>query len=578
MQVTSSSKWGAFLHSRGLALLKKKLPRLSRITKHFTPRANAHKVQLFTSAAKKVTATKDGACIQYETVKQCNGRVRARRVKELGIVNVLYLLDVGSRGVKCPVMYMGLVVNPVAEGPFVKELESECRVTTRYSVGRRGDLVWAEESAELRTLCDDTPVYKAAYKVWEQLASEDRWGEGRAEKVLGKGVRLVANEKWKDCAQERFRDFWAEKMNEAKVIYRYGQKERNDNLVTVIDRWERKTEGTADDFEYDEKFNVEFEGKSWGAKDGKKGTENFHEKWTADQDKFTEKWSDQRQPDGSLKKWGEKVRELSDGTREVEKWDEFTNAEGNYTELTIKKNTNHSNGSKSGENIYKNSANKVWHEYWEESKEARKVVKSDDDGYGHKTVETTGAGFGAHKYTYSDKYREDVALGEKYTEKTGYNEESGDKWVMSIYDNDERNYVENVGENKKTTDKWTEKWFDDKKGTKWAVKEGSNAAENRKWKEQWNEKYEASSVEKKCEKWGKDNDGEWLEKWEEEYRDDKCLHKFCEKSYKSEGYCRKYKVDQYNKGDPKDGKDLWWYKTETWENDKYDCKEFEQYE
>ena len=525
--------------------------------------------------------TKDETCIKYESVKKySNCQVFAKTVKELGTMNALYYFIPYPLTPKHPLNYLGLTIDPNTDTPFINGLESECKVTKRWCIGKniKEDIVWVEEKTELRRIRDNKVVYKTINKLWEYLPNEDKWGETYTEKLLNNGIIMVTNEKWKDTIQEKFRDFWAEKSDELKIIYHYGQKEKNDNLVTVIDRWEKKTEGTVDDFEYNEKFTIEFEGKSWGTKDGKKGSEHFHEKWNVDKEKFTEKWSEQRQLDGSLKKWGEKIKDLPDGTHEVEKWNEHTNHEGNYIELTINKQTDHSDGSKSGENFYKNSAKKMWQEKWEESAEGKRTIRNEDDGYGHKSGEVIGFTYGSVKCNYHDKYNEDVAANERYTEKTGHNETDGNKWICKIYDSNERNYVENIGENEKTTDKWIEKWFDDKRGTKWALKEGSNTGEGRAWKEQWNEKYGKSSIEKKCEKWGKGPEGEWLERWEEEYKDNRCLHKFCEKSFKNEEYSRKQRVDQYNKDDVKDGKELWWYKVEVWDNEIYNFKEFEQYE
>ncbi len=130
-----------------------------------------------------------------------------------------------------------------------------------------------------------------------------------------------------------------------------------------------------------------------------------------------------------------------------------------------------------------------------------------------------------------------------------------------------------------------EKWFDDKHGVKWAVKEGSKTNESKEWKENWYEKRVSGTedrfIEKKCEKWGKEGAAEWLEKWKEDYDPNsaKCYHKFCEKTYKEGGwYHRGYRVDQDIKGEGQDGKTLWRYKVEWWQNDDYKVKDFEQYE
>ena len=92
----------------------------------------------------------------------------------------------------------------------------------------------------------------------------------------------------------------------------------------------------------------------------------------------------------------------------------------------------------------------------------------EDDGYGHKTEELSGAGDSdgveGSLYRFADRHFENVATQEHVTEKTGYNNADGNKWTSKILDNPQANYVEHVGENWKTKDWWKEKWFDNKQG------------------------------------------------------------------------------------------------------------------
>ena len=574
MKITASPHWQSFLRSRGSALLEKRLKFLRSVTesRQFTK-------EITKICKKNIIITKNNTYIKYESVKHySNCQISTESIKELGTTNIIYYFIPYPFTEKRQLSDLRLGISIGEFHSPIEEFKEECKVSTGWSIcGSVEDVntIWLEQFVELRGVNNGELIYKGTHKIWKYLPNQDMWGEGHSEKVIKDGIKVIAHETWKDNLQERFRDFWAEQSDLSTTFYHYGEKERFDNIVTVINRWEKKL----NDFEYNETIHFDFDGKSWGTKDGKKGDEDFHEKWNSENgEKFIEKWSDQKQTDGSLKKWGEKIKELSDGTQETENWDEIINAEGTYNELTIKKQVNHADGTKSGENSYSNSAKKSWNEKWEERENSKLIIKNEDDGFGHKSQETTGVGFGEEKYNYNDKYYEDVALNERYTEKVGYNESDGNKWISKIYDNAERNYVENIGENVKLQTHWKEKWFDDKKGTKWAEKEGSNDIENTQWNENWHEKYGDHPIEKKCNKWGKDPNGEWSENWREEYKEGKCVYKVCVKIYKSNELYRKDKVEQHTDGYGEDGKALWKYKVEHWENESYEFKELEKYE
>eukprot|EP01022_Parablepharisma_sp_SALTPOND_P018426 TRINITY_DN3008_c0_g1_i2.p1 TRINITY_DN3008_c0_g1~~TRINITY_DN3008_c0_g1_i2.p1 ORF type:complete len:611 (-),score=88.58 TRINITY_DN3008_c0_g1_i2:1434-3266(-) len=585
MEITTDVEWSSFLNSRGLDLLSKKLKNLSSILQ-----SNKVKKQLTEDLSKSIETIKTDAYVKYEIVEEySNCEVLARSVKSLGTTDAVYFLIPHPGAYEIDLINVGMVATNLIKGmePAIKGLDGKCVVHKGWSIGKDLDekqTIWTEQFVDIKRIYDGETIYKAVHKFWKYVPNDNIWGEGYTEKLLGNGRKSTAHEVWRDNAQERFRDFWVEQslVGDSRCLYSYGQKEAFASVGAdrVIDRWEKKAEGTDTDFEYNEKYTVTLDGRSWGTKDGKKGTENFHEKWSViNEEKITEKWSDQPQADDILKKWGEKVKDQPDGTQHVEKWWEIHKSKENYIERHVNKHTLTPAGLKYGENYFENSAKKVWHEKWEEHPDRKIITRYEDDGFGHKSQETTGIGFGECQYDFKDNYYENVPSNERYTEKRGYSAIDGNKWVCKIHDNPEKNYVE------KTTDKWVEKWFDDKKGIKWASKEGSKANEGKEWKENWHEKRAGPGdhqppIEKTCEKWGKENQMEWLEKWREEYDSGICKYKFCEKTHKENdtGYHRGYRVVQHAKGEEKDGKRLWWYKVEGWENEKYKVKEFEQYE
>jgi len=595
MEITSEPTWSAFLRNRGLNFLDKKFHHLTNISEssHFSS-------DLPNGSLKHITIFCEPAYLQYEKLTEFpNSRIIVKKVKALGTQDSAYFIEklanlAEEKLINTEFSLMGSIkIENMEEN---EEFIGNAKIG--YKIGKDLDdknKIWCEQFVEIIENNTKKVIFKTQFKIWKYVPNNDIWGDSFTERFIN-SKKCIAKENFRENSDEKFRDFWAEIYENEfseKVVYKYGQKEtynKSTNFITV-NRWENKNMGNDTDFDYIENYTINrgngIHHKTTGQKDGKKGSENFHEKYEEDTEnniKIIEKWSEQYLNENEMKKWGEKIKELQDGIHENEKWYELHKIKENYWERHIEKNGTINNGKITyGEDFYENSAKLISQRKWEETENSKTNSKYNDDGFGHKNYEINGVGQEPNSYEFHDKFSEDVSRGERITEKQGFSSD-GNKWYCKIYDSQTQNYVENNGENIKTNDKWTEKWCDEKNGIKWAVKEGSNKTEGNEWKENWYEKRSGYNenmpfIEKKCEKWGKHNAEEWLEKWREEY-DNWCpKYKVCEKTYenKENSYKRGYRVEQ-NVKNQVEGKSVWKYKVEFWENENYKVNEFEKLE
>lgn len=384
----------------------------------------------------------------------------------------------------------------------------------------------------------DTAMYKYFCKFWmedtsrikgecklQQLDSQQRlFKELEERSILENGILTSIEAFTTDFNSET-----SDKVNQAGIAHK-----QTEEKASVLEKWNTNFEKNT----YDKESQIRSGSTSGLEKSGKREGRNeagelWFEEWNMASDGSHDGWKrrNEKFEGSSWYKWGEGEDSLKLATEQQlqkHRWQEKLE-NNDYWEKLYELDTTHiiserrledTQVVRSGVKEFENNCGYRFKEEWNELRSGEVLVeRTRDDGKGNKETESLKAKKNEHdelEYEQSEKVIEDIG-NDKWivleSVKKGEQEEWENKRIINFKENFET--VSKRGSN--PTGRWQEEWSE-RDQVRWARKEGENFITKDKWKEEWTEKQKEEVVEKQCEKWAQNGQGEeWTERWGEHF-------------------------------------------------------------